>query len=373
MAIMRRLFAALLISVLGLVPAALPAHAATSSANLAAHWLTTQVSGGALDDGFSPVGASADGLIGLAAADDPALQPTVDALLATVQAGAKSYVAAGGGSAAGKLAIVAAAYGVSPTNFGGVDLVSAIKAGMAPDGAVGPYPSAFSSGLAMAGLERSGATQPATLTTWLLTQQNADGGFGYAAGAPSDADDTALAIVGLLTDSSASAKAALAKAVAWAGKAQASDGSWAGWVPVNSTCVLGSALLAAGVDTTKASAFVATKQLSSGAITDGTGANLMATSQCLPLLGKSSVLRVTWKPVAASPSPSPTPTAATTTGTSPAPTATPSTTPLPKPPVAPTRGVPAHTGAEDDLAPATVALGVLLLAGLGAVAAGRRR
>lgn len=321
---MRRLLSALLIALVGLVPAALPAHAATGT-NAAATWLVTQVSGGALNDGFSKVGASVDGLIGLAAATDPGLQPTIDALLATVKTGASSYVASGGGSAAAKLAIVAAAYGIDPTSFGGVDLVAALKAGVASDGSVGPWPSAFGSGLTMAGFKRTGTTQPSALTTWLLTQQNADGGFGYAAGAPSDADDTALAILGLVTDSSATAKAALAKAVAWASAAQKADGSWDGYVPVNSTCVMGSALLAAGVSQAKARSYVTSQQLASGAIGASGEPNLMATSQCLPFLGGGSYLSVVWKPKTLTVSP--TPTTAPTTG----------------------RGVPAHTGDEDQL------------------------
>lgn len=359
MASMRRLFAALLITSLGLLAPLTQAQAADlTAADKAAHWLTTQVSGGALDDGFSKVGASADGLIGLAAADDPALQPTIDALLATVKAGAAAYVSSGGGAAAGKLSIVAAAYGIDPTSFGGVDLVAALKAGVAADGSVGPYPSAFSSGLVMAGFDRAKTAEPTTLTTWLLTQQNADGGFGYAAGATSDADDTALAIIGLLTDTSATAKAALAKAVAWATAAQKSDGSWAGYVAVNSTCVMAESLHGAGVGTTKAESYVVSQQLSDGAITDGSGANLMATSQCLPLLGGVSYLDATWAPKAAT-APSITPTTSTTTKASPTGTATPTAG----------RGVPALTGAEDELPLLPLALlGAAVVAGAAGVA-----
>ena len=378
MAPMRRLFAALLITSLGLLAPLTQAQAADlTAANKAAHWLTTQVSSGALDDGFSKIGASADGLIGLAAADDPTLQPTIDALLATVKAGAAAYVSSGGGAAAGKLAIVAAAYGIDPTSFGGVDLVAALKSGVAPDGAVGPYPSAFSSGLAMAGFSRAKTTEPTTLTTWLLTQQNADGGFGYAAGAASDADDTALAIIGLLTDSSAIAKAALGKAVAWATAAQKSDGSWAGYVPVNSTCVMAESLLAAGVSTSLAKTYVVSQQLADGAITDGSGANLMATSQCLPLLGGVSYLDATWAPKATTkPSTTP-PTSTTTTArstrtTSSSTTTTTSSTGADVTATASGRGVPALTG--DDGLPLLplVLLGAGVVAGAAGVAVRRR-
>lgn len=394
MARFRRSFALLTLTAFGLVaPSALPAQAADpSSADRAARWITTQVANGTLDDGFSPVSASADGLIGLASAHDPALRPTIDILLASVKSGAAGYVASGGGAAAGKLAIVAAAYGIDPTDFGGVDLVAKIKTGVATDGSVGPYPAPFGSGLAAAGLERSGATTPAPLTTWLIAQQNADGGFGYAAGQASDADNTGLAIVGLLTDNTSAAKASLAKATAWAASTQKADGSWTGYVPVNSTCVLGSALLAAGHDESKALAYVKSQQLTSGAITDGTGANLMATSQCGPLLGGVSYLNVTWRPSSTTPSTTPSATAspsANPTATA-SPTATGSSSPSPSASASVSvtatttatqpagssahggRGIPARTGVEDDGASWPVALAGLALAAAGALA-GRRR
>ncbi len=154
MTIMRRLFAALSLSALVSVAAVSPAHAAdTAAANAAATWITTQVSSGKLSYGFGgangDTGASADGLLALASATDPALQPTIDALLASVKAGAASYVSTGGASAAGKLAIVAAAYQLDPTSFGGVDLVAATKSAVAANGSVTPFASTFGSGLAV--------------------------------------------------------------------------------------------------------------------------------------------------------------------------------------------------------------------------------
>lgn len=372
MSALRRPIASLLVSSLAVgaglaLATAGPAHAADrAAANKAAHWLADQAAGGLVDDGFSKIGASADALIAFASADDPALQPAIDAMLAAVQQGAAEYVGSGGGAAAGKLAIVAAAYDIDPTDFGGVDLVAKLKAGVDADGAVGPYPAAFGSGLAMAGFERAGAPAPAALTTWLVAQQNADGGFSYAKGQPSDADNTGLAIVGLATDDSAEAKAALVKALDWADGAQQSDGSWAGWVPVNSTCVLGSALLAAGVDDASALAFVKGKQLADGAITDGDGANLMATSQCAPFLGGVSYLDVEWTPKAQpKPEPKPEPKPSTATPTKPAPSAGSTTVTVAAPAPAAGRGVPARTGADDKSPLAAMAVGgVLVAAGL---------
>lgn len=373
---LRRSLALLLASAVGLAaPLATMAHAAEPGpADRAAGWLATQVVDGALDDGFSAAGATADGLIALAAADDPALQPTIDAMLGTVRAGAADYVAGGGAAAAGKLAIVAAAYDVDPRSFGGVDLVAALADGVAADGSVGPYPSAFGSGLTLAGFGRAGVEAPAVLTTWLAGQQNADGGFGYAAGQPSDADNTALAILGLLADDSPAAAEVLDDAVAWARSARKADGSWAGWVPVNSTCILGSAMEAAGAGVPATRAFVTARQLDDGAITDGSGANVMATSQCGPLLGGVSYLDVEWTPAEEAASGG-----QATPGTTPQPTPSPATdAPSATVPTSPAggadqtggRGVPARTGADDPLPVAPVALGALALA---ALAAARRR
>lgn len=371
MAHLRRTLALSLVSAVAFTAFATPAQAAEPTAvNRAAAWVADQVTDGRLDDGFSPVGATADGLIGLAAANDPALRPTIDAMLATVRSGAAGYVASGGAAAAGKLAVVAAAYDLDPRSFGGVDLVAELNDGVAADGSVGPYPSAFSSGLALVGFGRTGAAVPATLATWLASQQNEDGGFGYAAGQPSDADNTALAIVGLLADDSPAADAVLDEAVAWAVDARKADGSWDGYVPVNSTCVLGSALEAAGVGVAKTRTFVTDRQLAGGAITDGSGANLMATSQCGPLLGGVSYLDVEWTPAAGStPSSSPKPDASgsPTSSASPTGSASPSGGAQQS---GGGRGVPARTGVEDGSPAAPLALGALAVL---ALAAARRR
>ena len=140
--------------------------------------IRVRVSSGKLSYGFGgangDTGASADGLLALASATDPALQPTIDALLASVKAGAASYVSTGGASAAGKLAIVAAAYQLDPTSFGGVDLVAATKSAVAANGSVTPFASTFGSGLAVVGLQRSGSTPPATMTPWAVSYTHLD-------------------------------------------------------------------------------------------------------------------------------------------------------------------------------------------------------
>ncbi len=367
----RRLFAVLLVSLLGLLAPTQALAADLTAANKAGSWVATQVSGGQLDDGFDPIGASTDGLIGLAATNDPALKPTIDTLLATVRANAKTYATSPGRAA--KLALVAEAYGDDPASFGGVDLVSVMKAGVNADGSIGATPGAFTQGLVMLGLERAGAPVPASTGAWLAAAANSDGGYGYAAGQPSDADSTGMAIYGL---AAAKSNVALASAIGWAKAHQAADGSWAGYVPANSTAVLGSALQAAGQDVTKARAYLLSQQLASGAITDGTGANLMATTQGLPLLGSTNYRDVTWQAATIAPSPtaSPTTSAAPTASVSatPTPSATPSASTTSERPAAGStgRGVPARTGVEDDGAWPLALAAVLLAAG--AVLAGRR-
>lgn len=353
MTYVRRLFAVLLITTLGLVaPATSSAHAADiAAADKAASWVTTQVSGGLLDDTFSTDSGTADGLIGLAAAQDPALQPTIDTLLASAEKGAAAYVTKSGPGAAAKLALVAAAYKLDPRSFGGVDLVAAMKAGINADGSIGATPYVFQQGLVMVALERSGEPVPADTAHWLATQAKAGGDFDYGV------DDTAVAILGLLTVDTPEADAAAAKALAWAKDQQnTADGSWAGWVPVNSTAVMGSALLSAGESAGKATEFVASKQLPNGAITDGTGANLMATSQGLLLLGGVSYREVVWSPKKADAAVAQQAPASETDEpkeADPEPASQHTTTSG--------RGVPAKTGAEDDASPWQLAVGVLAL------------
>lgn len=336
-----RYLAALFLSLFMLVaPLSGTAQAASPQTTRAAAWLASQVKDGTLDAGWGdPIGNTIDGLLALAASDDQALQPTVDAMLATVKSGAASYATTP--ARAAKLAVVEDAFA---TDFG-LDLTGTMKAGVAAHGGITATPTPYTQGLVMAGLDRAGATVPTSTAAWLATQQNADGGFGYAAGQPSDADSTGMAILGLTTVDSDAAKASLAKAIAWAKKTQAGNGSWGTDSLVNSTAVMASGLVAADQNVDKAVAYLGSVQLANGALPYGSTADLMATSQGVLALAGESLLDVAWQPQASTPA-------------TPRPSATaPSASPTPD------RGLPAPTGDEADLTPLGVAAAVLTLAG----------
>lgn len=357
-----RLLLATLLALVGLVAPSLPAQAAATGANAAARYLASTLVG-ETDDAY--VASDVDALIGMAAANDAALQTDIDALLATVKAGAKTYATSGGRAA--KLALVAQAYDLSPSAFG-IDLVSLMKADIKADGSVGAYPSPFASGLTIIGLKAAGSEVPASVVTWMEGQQNPDGGFGWAKGQASDADNTALAILGL------PAGAARDKAVAWAQASQNADGSWDGFSPVNSTAILGGALSDLGLDVSKAKAYVAAHQNADGGLNTGaanapTTSDLMATEQGILLLGDASFASVRWqakqtpttKPTVTPTEASPTvqPTTPADNPTKPAPTSGPTTG----------RGVPAHTGDEGTPLAAYSLLGALIVLAAGIVKA----
>ena len=292
-----------LVTMLALATAALPAHA--SPAGDAAGWIASRTAG------VTTVGEAADAALALAAAKDPALQEQVDQLLALI---ARDGAGALDGSPemAAKLAIVAVAFGKDPADLvPGQDLVSIVEGGIAADGSFGAWPGPFATGLAATALERTGRPVPEALITQLLTLVNDDGGFGFGAGEPSDADSTGMALLALLAADSPEAAAAAEKATTWAQENQAEDGSWAGFNPVNSTAIMGGALLAAGVDQTKATAWLEGQQAASGAFTNNGADDFLATTQAALLLGSASYLDVT--AVTASPAP-PASTAATGDG-----------------------------------------------------------
>lgn len=359
-----RLLLATLLALVGLVAPSLPAQAAATGPNAAAHYLASQLVG-ETDDAY--VVGDVDALIGIAAADDPALQADIDTMLATVKAGAKTYVTSGGRAA--KLALITRAYGLKEDYFG-LDLVQLMTADIKADGSVSAYPSPFASGLTIIGLKAAGAEVPASVNAWLESQQNADGGFGWAKGQTSDADNTGLAILGL------PAGAARDKAVAWALKAQNADGSWDGYSPVNATAILGGALADLGKDVSKAKAYLSAHQNADGGLNTGakdapTTSDLMATEQGILLLGDVSLASARWNAKA---TPTPTPTQPTAQPSTPAPVepTTPADNPTkPAPSTDPStgRGVPAHTGDEDTPLAAYSLLGALIVLAAGIVKA----
>ncbi|MCW3156907.1 hypothetical protein [Micropruina sonneratiae] len=245
---------------------------------------------------YGEPGSAADSLLALVATGDPKYDADVAGILDFLKTGAADYVKpdAGGDSGAAKLALVAAATGESATDFGGVDLLAQITAGIGADGAFGAWPGPFASGLAMVALARNGQQVPEPMVTYLLTYQEPrdgaeGGGFGCSTypfakdgDCPAaDPDSSALAVLGLQAAGTEAAVDAATDALGWLAATQTEDGSWQNYSPVNSTGMVGSLFVTGTAQATKAAEYVVSQQLDSGALTTGTDdeANLLATQQ----------------------------------------------------------------------------------------------
>lgn len=319
-----------LVTMLSLTTAALPAHATTDAARAAATWVAEQ------SGSLTKVGEVADAALAIAAAQDPTTLAQAEPLLDLLAREGAAAVAESPETAA-KLVVVAAAFGKDPRTFvPGTDLVAVVTDAIAEDGSFGAWPGPFASGLAAVALDRAGEAVPAALTTHLLTYANEDGGFGFGAGEPSDADSTGMALLGLLADGSDATSEATEKARAWATANQAEDGSWPGYIPVNSTAIMGGALASAGGDPAGAVTYLTGQQAASGAFTNAGADDFIATTQAALLLGGASYLDVTagaTPDATPSESPAAAPTAASTAVAVPAsPDAVPATTAPASPP-----------------------------------------
>lgn len=269
------------------------AHAAPDTALASAAAYLTKTIGDAdhLTSDFGNEGITADAVLALVAAHDPAATPVIDRLVGYLEKQAPGYTAKSPEGAA-KLVLVAAATGKSPSSFGGVDLPAKVSGGIAKDGAFGAFPGAYAQGLGIIALTRAGQPVPEAMTDWLLAQQGKDGGFGYAKGKPSDADNTGVAAMALAAVTGDKPTAALQRAVAWATKNQAADGSWAGYVPANSTAVMGMGLIATKTDPGKAIAYLTAQQLPDGSLPNAGKPDVLATAQGMLLLAGQTYLSV---------------------------------------------------------------------------------
>lgn len=359
MSLVTRVLATLVVSVLATTSfLAGSARAAGAEATKAADYIVSTFKPGTAAP-YGEVGSAADSLLALAATDDPKYAADIDGIVAFLKKNAKAYVApkASGAAGAAKLALVAAAVDADATDFGGVDLVTTVKAGIGANGAFGAWPGPFASGMAMVALVRNGQSVPEQMVDYLLTYAEpraggAGGGFACTTypfdaktGCPAaDPDSTAMAVLGLQAVGSARAGTAATVALEWLAGAQQADGSWQNYAPVNSTGLVGPLFPAGSEQATRATGYVVAHQLPSGALTTGTDtkADLLATQQgILALTGKTYA--TIGEPAAAAPS-----TPATT-----APTATPAPAPA------------APSGTDPAVA---WSVGVLVLASAGVVA-----
>lgn len=244
------------------------------------------------DGNLGGAGGTADAALALIAVGG---HDTVVATMADYLETEAATYAAGGGPAAAKLALVAAATGRDATDFGGVDLVAAIQGSIAADGACGSWAYAFGNALCILGLDRNGADVPDTLLASSLGFQDPESGaFGYVMGsdfvAETDASGLMLsALAGVAEDRDAALAAAAVRD--YLVQVQTAEGYWENYSPINATGLVAPALETVGVPQDAAVAWLAGQQLEDGGlpnVIDGTTSNLMATTQgLLPFTGES--------------------------------------------------------------------------------------
>ena len=124
------------------------------------------------------------------------------------------------------LAVVAAEK--NPRSFGGVDLIGKMRADEQDRGAdgdqIGPYVNSHI--WALIALESAGQTITPREIQWLVGQQNADGGWGWAPGLASDTNDTAAALQALIGAGQSPTSAPVTQALAYLRARQLADGGF---------------------------------------------------------------------------------------------------------------------------------------------------
>jgi Squalene-hopene cyclase C-terminal domain/Prenyltransferase and squalene oxidase repeat len=139
-----------------------------------------------------------------------------------------SYVLRGSGSlnAIGEIertVLLARVAGMDPRHFGGRNLLAEIEKRRRGDGSISGYVSYTAFGV-MA-LRASGASAGSATIQWLVSSQNADGGFGVARSSPSDSDMTGAALQALATVGRARGPAGQ-RAAEWLRNNQNGDGGF---------------------------------------------------------------------------------------------------------------------------------------------------
>ncbi|MGJ6981276.1 LPXTG cell wall anchor domain-containing protein [Aestuariimicrobium soli] len=337
----------------------------------AADWIAAQWSS---DPSKLSGGLLADAILALVASESH--QTEVAAMVAKLKSTAADDAYNAG--SAGKIALVAAAVGADPKDFGGVNLIDVITTDLTADPSAG-Y--SFSLALAVLGLARNGVAVPDSALAQVFSQQGTTGAYGYVETWNNntfveDPDATAIMIAALrsLGDTPGAADA-LAKAEAWAVANTTPEGYWTNYSPLNTTGLMAAALADGSTDVTKATAWLKGYQLADGgfgASLDATSSDLMATTQAIlglagvsyatvELVEGSSSAPVSSAPVSSAPVSS-APVSSAPVSSAPASSGTPSVTITSATPKRPT-GLP-DTGAEGTPAALWVTLA------FGAVAAG---
>ncbi|MBV8219992.1 MAG: terpene cyclase/mutase family protein, partial [Solirubrobacterales bacterium] len=139
------------------------------------------------------------------------------------------YVESGAGSSdpgdVERNILVAAAAGLPATSFGGRDLVAELRADFRPNGSVNNQTNWTS--FAVLALRAAGVAPPRAAVSWLVRQQDGDGGFNFATrGGLSDVDDTGGVLEALAGIGGSAASHARARAVAYIRGQQDRDGGF---------------------------------------------------------------------------------------------------------------------------------------------------
>jgi Prenyltransferase and squalene oxidase repeat len=195
----------------------------------------------ALDTGWAALGLAAEGHNPLD------VSRAGHSVLDYVRGGVGSLSDAG---ALERTILVVGAAGQPAADFGGHDLASALRRRIRPDGSVADQVNLTA--FAVLALRAAGVAPGSRTLSWLVHQQDGDGGFNFAtAGDSSDADDTGAALEALAR-AGGSAVRARSRAVRFLRSAQQRDGGFAaqpgGESNAQSTSWAIQGLLAAGVD-----------------------------------------------------------------------------------------------------------------------------
>lgn len=233
-------------------------------ADAAAGWLARQLTDGdhfEVEFGgvfYPDAGLTVDGILAFAAtrtANDSGA-----AALSWLAANLASYIGDGTEAYAGataKAALAVQVRGASPTSFGGVDLVARLDSLLTPAGryadrsAFGDFSNAITQSLALITLDRTAAGAPASAVAFTVGTQCADGGFPISFGQPtcvSDTDATAFVAQALFATGRATDAY---EALAWLVSHQQANGGFAAGTGVgtpnaNSTGIAAQALRAGG-------------------------------------------------------------------------------------------------------------------------------
>ncbi len=147
--------------------------------------------------------------------------------------------------------LVARAAGSSAVNFAGRDLVGALERDIRPNGSVANQVNLTA--FAVLALRAAGVGPPAATVSWLVRQQDADGGFNFAIrGGSSDVDDTGAALEALAGAGGSASARARSRAVRFLRAQQDRDGGFPSQPGADSnaqsTAFAVQGLIAAGVD-----------------------------------------------------------------------------------------------------------------------------